>query len=56
MSRRANIMEQARISPLVARVPKVPLAMFMFMALLYAIFGILVAFMAAQAGTGSEML
>jgi len=51
MLRRANIMEQARISTLVACVPKVPLAIFVFMTLLYAIFGILVVFMAETGET-----
>jgi hypothetical protein len=52
MSPRANIVEQARISTLVARVPKAPLAVLVFLALLYAVVGVILAFMAAQAGAG----
>jgi hypothetical protein len=52
MSPRANIMEQARISTLIARVPKAPLVILVFLTLLYAAVGIVLAFMAAQAGAG----
>jgi len=52
MSPRATIMEQSRISTLVARVPKAPLVILVFLTLLYAAVGIVLAFMAAQAGAG----
>jgi hypothetical protein len=50
MSPRANIMEQARTSTLIARVPKVPLITLVLLTLLYAVIGIVLALMAAQTG------
>lgn len=52
MSPRETIKEQARISTLVARVPKAPLVVLVFLTLLYAAVGILLACMAARAGVG----
>jgi hypothetical protein len=52
MSPRATIKEQATThSNLVARVPKAPLAVLVFLALLYAAVGVVLAFMAVRAGT-----
>jgi hypothetical protein len=50
MSPRANIMEQVRISTLVARVPKAPLLALVSLNLLYAVVGVVLAVIAA--GTG----
>jgi hypothetical protein len=50
MSPRATIKEQVRISNLIARVPKAPLAVLVLLALLYAAVGVLLAFMAVRAG------
>jgi len=51
-SPRETIKEQARVSTLVARVPKAPLAVLVFLTLLYAAIGILLGYIAAKAGTG----
>jgi len=48
MSPRATVKEQTAISMLVARIPKAPLAVLVFLTLLYASVGILLACMAAQ--------
>jgi hypothetical protein len=52
MSPRANIMEQARISTLVARVPKAPLVTPVLLNLVYAVAGVVLAVMAARTGPG----
>jgi hypothetical protein len=52
MSPRATIKEQATNTTLVARVPKAPLIVLVFLTLLYAAVGIVLACMAALAGTG----
>jgi hypothetical protein len=52
MSPRENIVEQTRISTLVARVPKAPLTMLVFLNLLYAVIGVVLAVMAAKTGPG----
>jgi hypothetical protein len=52
MSPRANIMEQARISTLVARVPKAPLVTLVLLNLVYAVVGVVLAVMAARTGPG----
>ena len=49
MSPRTNIVEQTYISTLVARVPKSPLIMLVFLNLLYAVVGIILAMIAAWA-------
>jgi hypothetical protein len=49
MSPRTNIVEQTYISTLVARVPKSPLIMLVFLNLLYAAVGIIMAIIAARA-------
>jgi hypothetical protein len=51
-SPRETIREQARVSTLVARVPKAPLAILVFLTLLYIAIGIILAYIAAKAGTG----
>jgi hypothetical protein len=51
-SPRETIKEQARVLTLVARVPKAPLAVLVFLALLYAGIGILLAYIAAKTETG----
>ncbi|PMD35074.1 hypothetical protein L207DRAFT_588563 [Hyaloscypha variabilis F] len=50
-SPRETIKEQVRVSTLVARVPKAPLAVLVFLTLLYAVIGILLAYIAVKAGT-----
>jgi len=52
MSPRANIMEQTRISTLVARVPKAPLVTLVLLSLVYAVVGVVLAVMAARTGPG----
>ncbi|KAN0095511.1 hypothetical protein V8E51_016222 [Hyaloscypha variabilis] len=52
MSPRTTIKEQATTTELVARVPKAPLIVLVFLTLLYAAVGIVLACMAAHAGTG----
>jgi hypothetical protein len=52
MSPRTTIREQAQIPTLVARIPKAPLAVLVFLSLLYAVVGILLACMAFRARPG----
>jgi hypothetical protein len=52
ISPRATIMEQTSISTLVARVPKAPLITLVFLNLLYAVVGVVLALMAAKTGPG----
>ncbi|KAH8750642.1 hypothetical protein BGZ57DRAFT_967313 [Hyaloscypha finlandica] len=56
MSPRVTVKEQTAISMLVARIPKAPLAVLVFLTLLYASVGILLACMAAQGGTGEAKI
>jgi hypothetical protein len=56
MSPRATVKEQTAISMLAARIPKAPLAVLVFLTLLYASVGILLACMAAQGGTGEAKI
>jgi hypothetical protein len=52
MSPRTTIKEQARVSTLITRVPKAPLAVLNLLTLIYAAIGVLLACIAARAGPG----